>query len=165
MSTTTTTYTYTHSVNHVTDRILNDFIEVIREVGLDPSLLTDDWEVLERGIRVWLGHRELESLHLEIVDPEDEELLLRWDFQIDYDYPTEDMWDDPGAIRAALAKIGKVPGRCHYRVVASAPRGRDVDGWSPTRLRSTEGMVRQGVGTSAAAPELGAEGSYLRASP
>lgn len=163
MRTQTTTYTYTHSVNFVTDRILHSFKDIIRDVGLHPRNLTDRWGVLENGIRVWLESRHLETLHLEIWRPSDGKLVALWSFDIDYEYETEEMWEDPAAIRSAITKMGGVPSECQYRIVVVNSDGAPaLEGWTSTTVRSTRGMVPQAVGTSTAAPGIGARGSYMR---
>lgn len=83
MSTRTATYTYTHSVNYVTDQILRSFKDILRDIGLRPDYLVFDWEILEHGMRTWLETRHLQEIHLEILDPSSGELAFRWSFAID----------------------------------------------------------------------------------
>src|SRR5690348_11178361 len=53
-ATSTVTYNSTHTVTYVTDKMLLLLKEIIREIGLDPAKLIDEWEWLERGISTWL---------------------------------------------------------------------------------------------------------------
>jgi len=43
MSTFTVAITYTHTVAHVSTKMLLSIKEIIREIGLDPGQFTDDW--------------------------------------------------------------------------------------------------------------------------
>ena len=75
------TYERTHSVVFLSDNLRNTLREVIRENGLSPDKLMQDWETIERGIRTWLDSRHLERLILEV--HRGGALVNRWDFDIE----------------------------------------------------------------------------------
>ena len=159
----TQTYTVTHSSNFLADRMLNAFKDIVRDSGLDPANLVEGWATLERGILTWLRSGHLQILHMEVWRPDTDALVKRWDFAINYDTEPEDMWEDPDAIRAQIAKAGAVPATCRYRIVASTADGRpDVQGWSNATLRSTDGLTQRSGGASVVAPGMTAHGSYWR---
>ena len=159
--------THTHTVTYITDKMLRSIQFIIRESGLDPSKFADDWQVMERGIRTWLGTHDLEALILEVYDPTDGGLVGRWDFEIVYGYGRGDadggMWVDTDAIRFAIRKAGLWPKECEYRVVAHTnPQRHDVDGWSRTTLLSTAGFARHSIGTTIGAIGIGTGTAYWR---
>ena len=51
------TYTLTHSIVFLSDSFRNTLREVIRENGLSPEKLMQDWDTVERGIKTWLAAR------------------------------------------------------------------------------------------------------------
>lgn len=165
MSTSVAVHSSVHTVNFVTDKLMHSLKEIIRESGLDPAAMTDDWEILERGIRTWLKGRYLERLILEVFDPSNRDNLLhRWDFDLDYDSEGDgSMWVNTDEIHYNLKKAGVAPKKCTYRLVAVNKDGRpDVEGWSKTALRSTAGFVRQSVGRTIDGSGIAASAAYWR---
>lgn len=150
MSTFAYVNTYAHSVTYVTDKLLLSLKEIIRGSGLSPERLADQWDNLHRGLRTWLGSRHLEAVILEVYDPGTDELVGRWDFDVFYGSVGEGgMWVDTDDIRYHILKSGRWPSECEYRVVVTNKAGRpDVPGWSKAELRSTEGFIRQSLGTT-----------------
>src|SRR5258707_12505244 len=109
MSTTVSvsTYTSTHTISHVTSKMLLLLKEIIREVGLDPSILMDRWAPLELAVSTWLRSKHLKQLTLEIFNPKTDGLVSRWDLDIVYGYGADDtFWVDTTAIRYSIAKPG-----------------------------------------------------------
>jgi hypothetical protein len=99
MSTSVYVSTRTHSVTYVTDKLLTSLKTIVRESGLNPAHLTDQWAVLERGIKRWLETEDLEEVHLEVFDPETDRLAGRWDFEIFYsDSGNSEFYADTDAI-------------------------------------------------------------------
>lgn len=165
MSTFVTVNTYAHTTTFIADKMLRSLQLIVRESGLDPGALAHDWGVLERGIRTWLGTKDLETVVLEVYDPRDAELVGRWDFVIIYGYDAgeDGMWVDTAAIRYAILKAGLWPEQCAYRLVAVTKPGRPaVEGWATTNLRSTDGFARHAVGTTIGAVGAGASTAYWR---
>jgi len=164
MSTVTVTYVYTHTVAFVTQKILYSLKEIIREVGLSPAKMTQSWITLERGVSAWLLSRHLKQACLEVFDPRDHSLVIRWDFEFLYGYAGDgSMWADTGSIRYHIAKAGLAPAGCDYRitlwVAAGAP---DVVGWENCTPFSTAGLRRYAVGTTVGAEGLSASTYYWR---
>jgi hypothetical protein len=168
MSTFVSANTYTHTTAYITDKMLHSLKYIIRESGLDPAKFASDWEWMERGIRTWLGTRDLTTVMLEVFDPSDGALVGRWDFDIVYGYGADGdggMWVDTDAIRHAIRKAGLWPSECAYRIVVTTKPGRpDVAGWSKTTLRSTDGFVRHSIGTTIGAAGAGTSTAYWRRS-
>ena len=48
-------FTQTHSIVFLSDNLRNTLREVIRENGISPDKLMQDWETIERGIQTWLS--------------------------------------------------------------------------------------------------------------
>ena len=168
MSTFVAVNTYTHSVTYVTDNILRSMQDIVRLSGLDPSQISNDWEVLERGIRTWIDSKHLETIVLEVYNPKTDALIGRWDVEIAYDWRGDNgrFWVDTDQIKAAIKKAGVWPGDSRYRIVCSSKDGRpEVVGWSSTTLRSTSGMIKQSLGTTIEHNGLGAGASYYRKKP
>lgn len=85
MSTNVYVNSFTHSVAYVTDKMLYSLKWIIIWSGLEPTKLTDQWETLERGIKVWLQGKHLEKLILEVYNPFSGRLVGCWEFEIEYD--------------------------------------------------------------------------------
>lgn len=165
MSTFVAVNTYTHSVTYVTDNILRSMQDIVRLSGLDPSRISEEWEVLERGIRTWIDSKHLETIVLEVYNPKTDALIGRWDVGISYGWQGDNgrFWVDTEQITSAIKKAGVWPGDSKYRIVCSNKDGRpEVVGWSPTTFRSTSGMVKQSLGTTIEHNGLGAGASYYR---
>lgn len=158
--------TYTQSVTFITDKMLRSLQLTIRDSGLDPSKIVKDWDCLNRGISTWLRTRDLLRVVLEVFDPRDGELVGRWDFGILYDYAGDGdggFWADTDAIRFAIKKAGLWPSHCEYGLVVETKSGRpDVEGWGKATLRSTAGFVRQSIGTTIGAGQVGTSTAYWR---
>lgn len=160
-------YSYTQSVVYVADNILRSLKEIIRLSGLDPAKLVggDSWAVLLRGISAWIESRHLETVTLEIFHPQTGALIKRWDITVVYtwDISAGTFWTDTEQLKLAIRKAGVSPAQADYRIVVQNKDGRpDVDGWSSCTLRSTDGMVRQSLGTTVEHNGLSANASYWR---
>lgn len=77
-------------------------------------------------------------------------LIGRWDFEIYYGTAGDGgMWVNTEDIKYHIRKAGQWPSRCEYRVIVSTkPESPAVAGWSDTTFRSTDGFVRQSIGTT-----------------
>lgn len=150
MSTVVSVNTYTHSVTYVTNKLLLSIKEIIRLSGLSPEHLTEQLDVLERGIKTWLYTEHLIMLVLEVYNPKIDKLVGRWDLAIDYGFSGDgSFWVNTDDIRYNITKAGLWPSECNYRVIATTKPGRpDVQGWSSATLRSTDGFVKQSIGTT-----------------
>jgi hypothetical protein len=158
-------FSYTQSVTYVADNILKSLKDIIRLSGLDPTKLVNDWAVLLHGLSMWIESRHLESVTLEIFDPKTDNLLFRWDIEVVYtwDVSAGTFWTDTDQLKWAIKKAGLVPSQADYRVSVHNKPGRpDVSGWSGCTLRSTDGMVRQSLGTTVEHSGLSANTTYWR---
>jgi len=165
MSTFVSTNTYTHSITYLADKMLLSMKDIVRESGLDPTKLTEEWDVLERGLTTWITTQYLESLHLEIFDPLNKgKLVCRWELDVFYNSQGDvSMWIDTDDLYYHIAKkTGRAPSRCDYDVIVTTKPGRpDVAGWSTCSFRSTEGMSRHAIGTMINASNgLGSRAAY-----
>lgn len=164
MSTFTVAITYTHTVTHVSTKMLLTIKDIIREIGLDPSQFTDDWHTNERALTTWLASRHLERVTLEVYNPRTGSLVTRWDLDVLYSTVGDgSLWVDTDAIRYSIAKAGLVPSSCQYELkMTTAPGRPDVAGWGPCDFRSTEGFRRYAVGATIGGNGLTAQTSYWR---
>jgi hypothetical protein len=160
-------YSYTQSVVYVADNMLKSLKDIIRLSGLDPAKLVGDWAVLLRGISIWIESRHLETVTLEIFDPTTDVLIKRWDIAVVYtwDVSAGTFWTDTEQLKFAIKKAGLSPSEADYRVVVMRKPGYShVDGWDDCTLRSTDGMVRQSLGTTVEHNGLSANTAYWRRS-
>ena len=157
--------TYTHSVTYVADNILKSLKDIIRLSGLDPMNLVEGWSSTMRALETWLYSGHLETVVLEIFDPRTDGLVGRWDIDVIYTTGLGDgsFWTDTEQIKYHVRKAGLWPRNAKYRLVLQNRSGRpDVDGWGPTRFRSTEGFVRHSLGSTIEHYGLGASAAYWR---
>lgn len=165
MSTCVVVNTFTHSVTYVTDNILRSMQDIVRQCGLDPSKIAAQWDVLERGVKKWIETADLEQLILEVYNPKTDALIDRWDFEIFYGHfdGNGSFYVDTEQIKYAIKKTGVWPEDANYRIVADTKAGRpDVPGWVKTRLRSTDGFVKQSFGTNIEGAGLSANAGHWR---
>jgi hypothetical protein len=165
MSTFVAVNTYTHSVTYVTDNILRSLQDIVRLSGLNPGQIADQWDCLERGIKTWIESHHLETIVLEVFNPNTGALVGRWDIELSYEWRGDSgrFWVDTDQIRAAIKKAGVWPGESKYRIVCCTKSdAANVSGWSATTLRSTSGLVRQSLGTTIEHSGLSAGASYYR---
>ena len=150
MSTVVSVNTFTHSITYVTDKLLTSIKNIIRQSGLSPEKLSGEWAVIERGTKRWLETFDLETVQLEVFNPATDRLVGRWDFEIYYGFRGDGaFWVDPDLIKYHILKQGVWPASCDYRIVTITKPGRpDVEGWSKTSLRATDGFVKQSIGTT-----------------
>jgi hypothetical protein len=166
MPVTVAVWSYAHSVTYVTDNVLRSLKEIVRQSGLDPAKIADQWDVLHQGIKTWMESRHLERIVLEVYAPRTpDDALGRWDVEISYAYSDSDglFWTDTDAIRYAILKAGVYPKDALYDIKVTTKPGRPaVAGWVTTTLRSTSGMIEQRIGTAIEARGLSGGLSYYR---
>ena len=158
-------YSYTQSVTYVADNMLKSLKDIIRLSGLEPSKLVGDWNILLNGISRWIESKHLEAVTLEIFDPASDKLVGRWDIDVVYGWSMDagSFWTDTDQLRYAIKKAGLAPSQADYRVLVRNKDGHpDVDGWSPCSYRSTDGMVRQSLGSTIEHSGLSGNTSYWR---
>jgi len=160
------TYSYTHSVTYVADNILKSLKDIIRLSGLDPAAFAGDWATNHLAVKTWLESKDLERVKLEIYEPKTDRLIIRWDIDIVYSWSSAgdgSFWTDTDQLRYAILKAGLLPSEARYRLLLNSKPGRpDVPGWGSCTARSTEGMVRQSLGSTIEHNGLGGQAAYWR---
>ncbi len=158
-------YSYTHSVTYVADNILKSLKDIIRLSGLDPAAFVQDWDLHMRGVNGWLQSGDLECVKLDIFHPRTGEMIFQWNIEISYSWTGGDgsFWTDTEQLKYAIRKAGLVPSEAKYDLRLKTKPGRhDITGWGTAAARSTEGMVRQSLGTTVEHSGLSGNTSYLR---
>lgn len=158
-------YSHTHSVTYVAENILKSLKDIIRLSGLDPAEFVKDWELHMRGINGWLQSGDLECVKLDIYHPRTGELLFQWRIEISYSWSGGDgsFWTDTEQLKYAIRKAGLAPSEAKYDLrLKLKPGHREIDGWGTGTARSTDGMVRQSLGTTIGHGSLSGSTSYLR---
>lgn len=154
--------TFTYTAGYLTANLIRSVTDIIKSIGLDPGDLPH--AALDRGLKVWIESEHLQRLTLEIYSRSSDQLIGRFDFDLDYTYSSGDtgsFWLDTGQVKFAIQKHGLIPADCAYRVVTTTKPGRpDVAGWENTTLRSTDGMTRNAVGTAIGAGSAAAGLAY-----
>jgi hypothetical protein len=149
----------------MTENLLRSLKDVIRLSGLDPSKFASDWNTLHNGIKTWIESGHLNTVVLEVYNPADNSLVGRWDIAISYSYTGGDgsFWTDTDDIRYAIKKAGVYASSCRYDVLLdNMPGAPSVAGWGTGYFRSTNGMVKQSIGTTVEASGLSGGFSYYR---
>jgi hypothetical protein len=161
----TTVYAQTHSVVFLSDNLRNTLREVIRENGLSPEKLMQDWVTIERGIHTWLRSRHLTRIVIEFFRAGASEAAVRWEFPISYTGSgvDDDMWLDKNYLRQLIAKSKRPTSDCSYRIVLSTSHGAPaVDGFSDCSFLSTGQLVARQAGTVIATGHMTAGVTYWR---
>ena len=162
MSVATVSYTSTHTVSYVTSKMLLTIKEIVREIGLDPGKLTEDWASLERAVSTWLKSRHLKQVNLEVYNPPSDTLVTRWDLDVVYGYVGDgSFWTDTHLIRYNIAKAGLSPSNCKYRILLLTEHGEpQVEGWGHGKYLSTDGFTRRSVGSAIGGNGIGTDVAY-----
>ncbi len=161
----TRTFTQTHSIVFLSDNLRNTLREVIRENGLSPEKLMQDWETIERGIQTWLTSGHLNNIVVEFFKPWASVASARWEFPIGYTGSgvEDDMWLDKAYLRQLIAKSGRPSTDCNYRIIlctdAGAPR---VAGFVECEFLSTGKLTARQAGTVIATGHMTAGATYWR---
>lgn len=159
------TYTQTHSLTFLSDNLRNGLREVIRENGLSPDRLMQDWGTIEKGIRTWGNSRHLTKIVIEFFPTGSSELVARWDFPVDYTGSgvDDDMWLDKNYLRQLIAKAKRPSADCTYRVILSVKDGAaPVDGFSSCAFLSTGQLAARQAGTIIATGHVTAGVTYWK---
>jgi hypothetical protein len=158
-------FSQTHSIVFLSDNLRNTLREVIRENGLDPSKLMQDWETIERGIRVWLQDGDLNNIVIEFFKPGVSAVSARWEFPIGYSGSgvDDDMWLDKYYLRQLIAKSARPRSDCTYRIIlCTSPGRRDVAGFTSCDFLSTSQLAARQAGTVIATGHMTAGATYWR---
>lgn len=158
-------FTQTHSIVFLSDNMRNVLREVIRENGLSPEKLMQDWETIQRGIRTWLLSRHLNKIVIEFYKPGAPEASARWEFPIGYSGSgvDDDMWLDKNYLRQLIAKSKRPTSDCTYRILLCTDNGAEhVDGLSDCSFLSTGQMSSRQAGTVIGTGHMTAGATYWR---
>lgn len=154
-----------HSVTFLSDNLHNALREVIRENGISPAKLTQDWETIENGIQAWLRSGHLTAIVVEFYKPWATAASARWDFPVGYTGAgvDDDMWLDKAYLRQLIAKSARPPADCTYRILlCTSPGAPKVAGFSDCTFLSTGQLAARQAGTVIATPHLTAAVTYWR---
>lgn len=157
--------TYTHSVTYVSDNILKSLKDIILLSGLSPANFVNSWDSNLRAVRTWIESGHLTSINLEIYNPKSDELVYRWDIDIDYRYSAGDgcFYTDTDQLKYHIRKAGISASSAKYSLILNNKPGRpDVEGWGAAEHRSTAGMTKQSLGSTISHSGLGAKTKYWR---
>jgi hypothetical protein len=161
----TRTFTYTHAIVFLSDNLRNTLREVIRENGISPNKLMQDWETIELGIRTWLQSGHLNNIVVEFFKPGASESSARWEFPIGYagSGVQDDMWLDKNYLRQLIAKSARPSTDCTYRILLCTNPGKPyVDGFSDCPFLSTGNLAARQAGTVIATGYMTAAVTYWR---
>jgi hypothetical protein len=161
----TTAFTQTHSIVFFSDNMRNTLREVIRENGISPNKLMQDWGTIERGIRTWLQSGHLLNVVVEFFTPGASTASARWDFPVGYDGSgvDDDMWLDKNYLRQLIGKSKRPTSDCSYRIVLVTRPGEPwVDGFANCTFLSTGSLAARHAGTVIATGHMTAGVTYWR---
>jgi Bacterial HORMA domain 2 len=165
MGTNTYAYAQAHSITFLSDNLRNTLREVIRENGLSPEKLMQDWAVIERGIKTWLESGHLNNVVVEFYRPGASTASARWEFPVRYTGSgvDNDMWLDKAYLRQLIAKAARPTSDCTYRILLSTKAGAPaVQGLTDMPFLSTGQLAPRQAGTVIATGHLTAGATYWR---
>jgi hypothetical protein len=158
-------FTQTHSIVFLSDNLRNTLREIIRENGLSPEKLMQDWETIERGIKTWLGSGHLKNIIVEFFKPGASTASARWEFPVGYTGSgvDDDMWLDKAYLRQLIAKAARPTSDCTYRILlCNDPGAAIVYGFVDSPFLSTGQLAARHAGTVIATGHLTAGATYWR---
>lgn len=129
------------SVTYIANTMFQVFIRITSERHLGPGYITQNREIIENGLFVWLAEQTLEWACLEVFCPGIDQALERWDFQFSYVHTVQTELDRPpiNGMTELCQKLRSLPTHAKYRIVVTTARGAtEVPGWSPTKLRDLD---------------------------
>jgi hypothetical protein len=158
-------FTQAHSIVFLSDNLRNTLREVIRENGISPSKLMQDWETIERGIHSWLRSGHLTNIVVEFYKPGAIASSARWEFPIGYagSGVDDDMWLDKDYLRQLIAKSARPSTDCTYRIILCTKAGAPtVSGFSDCSFLATGNLAARHAGTVIATRHMTASVTYWR---
>ena len=158
-------FTQAHSIIFMSDNMRNTLREVIREYGISPEKLMQDWDTIERGIQTWLRSGHLNNIVVEFFKPGASEASARWEFPVSYSGSgvDDDMWLDKNYLRQLIAKSKRPSSDCAYRILLCTDSGAPkVEGFTSCSFLSTGQMSARQAGTVIATGHMTAGATYWR---
>ena len=158
-------FTQTHSIVFLSDNLRNTLREVIRENGISPQKLVQDWEVIEQGIHTWLQSRHLNNIVVEFFKPGASIASARWEFPIGYTGSgvEDDMWLDKAYLRQLIAKAKRPTTDCTYRILLCTNAGAPtVAGFTSCTFLSTGQLAARQAGTVISTGHITAGATYWK---
>lgn len=158
-------FTQTHSIVFLSDNLRNTLREVIRENGISPQKLVQDWEVIEQGIHTWLQSRHLNNIVVEFFKPGASIASARWEFPIGYTGSgvEDDMWLDKAYLRQLIAKAKRPTTDCTYRILLCTNSGAPtVAGFTSCTFLSTGQLAARQAGTVISTGHITASATYWK---
>ncbi len=144
---------WSRSTVYVANEIMRIWLEIVNRTGLDPDYLYRLWDTIQKGLKVWMTGRYLETAYLEVYSRHNaSRCLARWDLQLQYAHdPSLDEEEHfetyTDRVLNAISQVGTPPGEATYRVVVSLKDGAPpVPGWTPTNLKDVTHLSRQDIG-------------------
>jgi hypothetical protein len=158
-------YSNTHNIVFLSDNLRNTLREVIRENGISPAKLMQDWDTVERGIQTWLRSGHLNNIVIEFFKPGASASSARWEFPIGYTGSGvhDDMWLDKNYLRQLIAKSARPTTDCTYRIILCTNPGKPpVSGFSDCYFLPTGNLAARQAGTVIATGHMTAAVTYWR---
>jgi Bacterial HORMA domain 2 len=158
-------FTQTQSIVFLSDNLRNTLREVIRENGISPDKLMQDWRTIEQGIQTWLRSGHLNNIVVEFFKPGASVASARWEFPIGYagSGVDDDMWLDKNYLRQLIAKSARPSTDCTYRILLSASAGKPyVADLVDCAFLSTGSLAARQAGTVIATGHMTAAVTYWR---
>lgn len=158
-------FSQTHSIIFMSDNMRNTLREVIREYGISPERLMQDWSTIECGIQTWLQSGHLNNIVVEFFKPGASQSSARWEFPIGYTGSgvDDDMWLDKNYLRQLIAKSKRPTSDCTYRIILCTDDGAPaVSGFTSCSFLSTGQLSARQAGTVVATGHMTAGVTYWR---
>ncbi|HEX8817015.1 MAG TPA: hypothetical protein VF753_16080 [Terriglobales bacterium] len=158
-------FSQAHSIVFMSDNMRNTLREVIREYGISPDKLMQDWSTIERGIHTWLQSGHLNNVVVEFFKPGASVASAKWEFPVTYSGSgvDDDMWLDKNYLRQLIAKSAKPTSGCNYRIILCTDDGAPtVSGFTSCSFLSTGNLSARQAGTVIATGHMTAGVTYWR---
>jgi Bacterial HORMA domain 2 len=158
-------FSQAHSIVFMSDNMRNTLREVIREYGISPERLMQDWSTIERGIQTWLRSGHLNNVVVEFFKPGASAASARWEFPVTYTGSgvDDDMWLDKNYLRQLIAKSARPTSDCSYRILLCTDSGAPtVSGFTSCSFLSTGKLSARQAGTVIATGHMTAGVTYWR---
>lgn len=148
-STKTTVNTTARSVTFATAGAMEMCFHVVKSEGVTDGVLTDCFEDVERGLRVWFTLRELKSIVLEFLDAAGK-VVRAFEFPIIYDLsPSSDEHFEVkvNELREALASLPNCGAKKYELLVTFTTNDHmPVRGWSKCKRRDVKDLKKVKLG-------------------